>query len=137
MVRITPKDIQLVSHRLHVTAISRLPHFLCTTAAPGPPTGLRAMFTGSNTITVSWTPPSGGTPPTGYIIYYEATIGAADAGSATVSGASTSEHTFTNRNSGAYTVRIVALSTQLPSTVIETARSESICCDNYWLIHTV
>ena len=133
---ITPKDIQLVSHRLHVTAISRLPHFSCTTAAPGPPTGLRAMFTGSNTITVSWTPPSGGTPPTGYIIYY---VGGADTGSATVGGASTSELTITltNRNSGAYTVRIVALSTQLPSTVVETAGSESICCDNYWLIHTV
>ena len=138
MVRITPKDIRLVSHRLHVTAISGLPHFSYTTAAPSPPTGLRALlFTANNSIAVSWTPPSGGTPPTGYIIYYEATSGGADTGSATVNGASTSEHTFTNRNSGAYTVRIVALSTQLPSTVIETGGSESICCDNYWLIHTV
>ena len=138
MVRITPKDIRLVSHRLHVTAISRLPHFSCTTAAPSPPTGFRALlFTANNSIAVSWTPPSGGTPPTGYIIYYEATFGAADAGSATVSGASTSEHTITGRTRDTYTVRIVALSTQLPSTVIETAGSESICCDNYWLIHTV
>ena len=90
------------------------------TAAPGQPTGLRAMFTGSNTITLSWTPPSGGTPPTGYIIYYEDTGGGADTDSATVSGASTSEHTITGRASGEYTIRIVALSDQLPSTVATT-----------------
>ena len=90
------------------------------TAAPGPPTGLRAVFTGSNTITVSWIPPSGGTPPTGYSIYYEATSGGADTGNVTVGGASTSQHTITDRTRDAYTVRIVALSTQFPSTVATT-----------------
>ena len=40
--------------------------------------------------------------------------------SLTVGGASTSELTITDRASGAYTVRIVALSTQLPSTVATT-----------------
>ena len=92
--------------------------------APGQPTDLRAILV-SNTITVSWTPPSGGTPPTGYIIYYEATSGGADTGSDIVNGASTSEHTITGRASGPYTVRIMALSDQLPSTVTETISSES------------
>ena len=104
------------------------------TAAPGPPTDLRATFTVGNTITVSWTPPSGGTPPTGYIIYY---VGAADTGSVTVSGANTSEHTFTDRIRGAYTVRIVALSTQLPSTATTTGgESMSIVFTAYWYIRT-
>ena len=98
------------------------------TAAPSPPTDLRAiLITCSNSIAVSWTPPSGGTPPTGYIIYYEATSGGADTGSVTVSGASTSEHTITGRARYAYTVRIVALSDQIPSncsTVVETIHGE-------------
>ena len=90
------------------------------TAPPSPPTGFRAILTGSNTITVSWTPPSGGTPLTGYIIYYEATSGGADTDSVTVNGASTSQHTITGRTSDVYTVGIVALSTQLPSTMATT-----------------
>ena len=93
---------------------------LSYSTAPDPTTGLRVLITGNNGIVVSWTPPSGGTPPTGYIIYYEATIGAADTGSVIVNGTSTSEHTISGRASGAYTVRIVALSDQLPSTVTET-----------------
>ena len=95
-------------------------HFSSYTTAPSPPTDLRAMFTGNSTIAVSWTPPSGGTPATGYIIYYEATSGGADTGSVTVGGASTSEHTISGRASSAYTVRIMALSSQLPSNVTET-----------------
>ena len=94
--------------------------------APNRPSGLRALlFPGNNSIAVSWNPPSGDTPPTGYIIYYEDTSGGTDTGSVTVNGASTSEHTITGRTSGAYTVRIVALSTQLPSTVAITTGSES------------
>ena len=104
----------------------KLSDFSCITAAPGPPTGLRALlFPGKNSIAVSWTPPSGGILPTGYIIYYEATSGGADTGDVTVNGASTSEYTITGRTSGAYTVRIVALSSQLPSTVTITTGSES------------
>ena len=110
------------------------------TAAPGPPTGLRAMFTGSNTITVSWTPPSGGTPPAGYIIYYEANSGGADTGSFAVGGASTSELTITGRTRDAYTVRIVALSTQLPSNVVTTTttggESMSIVITAYSYVRT-
>ena len=102
--------------------------FSYITAVPSLPTDVRAILINcSNTIVVSWTPPSGGTPPTGYIIYYEATSGGADVGSATVSGASTSEVTITGRASGVYTVRIVTLSDQLPSncsTVIETIHGE-------------
>ena len=91
----------------------------CT--ASGHPTDLRAiLLTSIDTIIVSWTPPSGGTPPTGYIIYYEATSGGVDMGSVTVGGASISEHTITGRTSDAYNVRIVALSIQLPSMEAET-----------------
>ena len=93
---------------------------LSYSTAPDPTTGLKVLFTGNNSIAVSWTPPSGGTPPTGYVIYYEDTSGGADMGSVTVSGASTSELTIPGRASGAYTVRIVALSHQLPSNVTET-----------------
>ena len=103
--------------------------FDTTTAVPSPATDLRAvLITSSSSIVVSWTPPSGGTPPTGYIIYYEATSGGVDVGSATVSGASTSEVTITGRAGGVYTVRIVALSDQLPSNcsmVAETISGES------------
>ena len=95
---------------------------LIATAASSP-TDLRAFLV-SNNIAVSWTPPSGGTPPTGYVIYYEATSGGVDTDSVTVSGASTSEHTITGRTSGTYTVRIVTLSNQLPSAVIETTTGE-------------
>ena len=103
----------------------KLSDFSCITA-PNRPSGLRAfLFPGNDSIAVSWTPPSGGILPTGYIIYYEATSGGADTGSAAVSGASTSELTITGRTSGPYTVRIVALSTQLPSTVTITTGSES------------
>ena len=94
------------------------------TTAPGQPTDLRAILV-NNTVTVSWTPPSGGTPPTGYIIYYEATSGGADTGSVTVNGVGTSEDTITGRASGAYTVRIMALSAQLPSIMTETTSSKS------------
>ena len=90
--------------------------------APSPPTDLRALLsTGGNAITVYWTPPSGGFPPTGYMInYYETTDGGTDIGIFTVSGASTSEHTITGRAGDAYTISIVALSDQLPSTAIRT-----------------
>ena len=109
------------------------------TTAPSPPTGPRAIvITGSNSIVVSWTPPSGGTPPTGYSIYYEAISGGADTGSVTVSGARTSEVTITGRASGAYTVRIVALSDQLPSNVtaeINTTVGRSMPIVFYWYVH--
>ena len=95
------------------------------------------MFTGSSSIAVSWTPPSGDTPPTEYNIYY---VGGADTGSVTVGGASTSEVSITGRTRDAYTVRIVALSTQLPSTVATTTttggESMSIVFTAYWYIRT-
>ena len=92
---------------------------LSYTAAPSPPTDLSARFTSSSTISVSWTPPSGGATPTGYEIYYEATVGAADTGSVSVSGASVSQYTITGRTSDDYAIGIVALSANLPSTVTE------------------
>ena len=70
---------------------------------------------------MSWTPPSGGATPTGYEIYYEATVGAADTGSVSVSGASVSQHSIAGRTSDEYTIRIVALSAHLSSTVEQTA----------------
>ena len=104
------------------------------TDAPSPPTDLSAMFTGIN---VSWTPPPGGTLATEYSIYYEATSGGADMGSAAVGGASTS--VIPGRTSGAYTVRIVALSTQLPSTAATATttggESMSIVITAYSYIH--
>ena len=81
-------------------------------------------MTGTDAITVSWTPPSGGVPTTGYMIYYEHTSGGTDTGSVTVGGASISELTITGRTSDAYIVRIVALSDQIPSTVATTTSSE-------------
>ena len=55
-------------------------------------------------------------------------------GSVTVGGASTSEVTITGRASGVYTVRIVALSDQLPSNssmVTETISGESTFDKDY------
>ena len=93
--------------------------------APDPPTGLTASLAsgGGTTIFVSWTPPSGAT---GYMIYYEATDDPSDSSSVSV-GASITQHNFTNRDSATYTIRIVALSDQLPSTVAQTTtmRGES------------
>ena len=149
---VTPNiDVQAASisgMSIETSSIDMLPvflvygtHFSSYTTAPSPPTDLRAMFTGNSTIAVSWTPPSGGTPPTGYIIYYEATSGGADTGSATVSGANTSEVTITGRTSGAYTVRIVALSTQLPSNITETftagGESMSVVFTAYWYAYSL
>ena len=55
-----------------------------------------------------------------------------------VNGTSTSEHTITGRTRGSYTVRIVALSTHLPSTVATTTttggESMSIVFTAYWYI---
>ena len=83
---------------------------------------------GGTTIFVSWTPPSGGTTPTGYEIYYETTDDPTDSSSVSV-GASATQHNFVNRDSSAtYTIRIVAtLSTGLPSVVVQTTtmRGES------------
>ena len=59
-------------------------------------------------------------------------------GSVTVSGASTSEHIITGRASTVYTVRIVALSDQLPSNVtaeINTTVGRSMPIVFYWYVH--
>ena len=92
-------------------------------AAPSSPTDLEAfLFTGNNTIVVSWTPPSGGPTHTGYMIYYNAiaTSGEADMGSITFGGASIDEIRITGRTRDEYTVSILVLTDQLPSTVTET-----------------
>lgn len=68
---------------------------------------------------MSWTAPSGGATLTGYIVYYEATVGDTDRGSIVI-GASTTQQSIAGRASDDYSVRIVALSLQLPSTVAET-----------------
>ena len=76
---------------------------------------------------MSWTPPSGGAPPTGYVIYYEAIDDPSDSNSVSVD-TSITQLNIMNRNSAAYTIRIVAtLSMGLPSTVaqITTMRGES------------
>ena len=95
-------------------------------AASDPPTDVTAsLFPSSDNISISWTPPSGGIPPTGYMIYYEATAGGSDAGnSGVISG---SPYTLSGRTSDEYTIMIVALSAQLPSTAVQTTaiRGES------------
>lgn len=89
-------------------------------------------------MSVSWTPPSEGSQPTGYMIYYEATAGVFDVGSVTVSGGSTSQYRITVHDLvshvfaagvAEYTVKIVTLSAELPSTMAETTsiRGESNC----------
>ena len=89
------------------------------TDPPNPFTDLRAIrVVSSNTLSVSWTQYSGQPLPTGYISY-EATSGAIDTGTLTVS-ASASMQTISGRTRDAYTVRIAAISDQLPSTVVET-----------------
>lgn len=98
-----------------VIIIDRFIHY---TAAPNPPTDLRALLiTSSNTLSIAWTQSSsegGSTQPASYVIFYEATIGEADRRGYGVS-ASSSQAGIANRNSGQYMIRIVATSTQHPS----------------------
>ena len=98
--------------------------FTNLTDPPNPPLGVTAVFHSYNVMTVSWTPPSRGTIPTKYVIYYDAaTSGGADVGNVTVSDASTN---ITGRVCDAYTVRIMALSDQLPSTVVEVTAENGV-----------
>ena len=61
------------------------------------------------------------------MIYYEATSGGADTGSATVSDASITTYAITGRTRDMYTVRIVILSVYLPSIVVETSTMRGEC----------
>ena len=90
------------------------------TAAPNPPSDFEVLLINiSNTLSVSWTPPSGGLQPTKYIIYYSAIVGEADTGIMEVTNSSISHQEIPGRDKEVYTVRIVALSNQLPSIVVE------------------
>ena len=70
--RVTPDPIPSPSGRL--THISAATWRLCTITVrsgpltPLPPTGLYTSAINGNTITFRWTPPSGGSTPTGYAI---------------------------------------------------------------------
>ena len=90
------------------------------TEPPPAPTDVRALLLTNDTVAVSWTPPTRGTTPTGYMIRYEATAGEGDSGNVTVSGGNTSSKVIIDRSRPGYTVRIVALSAHLPSSVVET-----------------
>ena len=86
-------------------------------AAAAIPTGLTAKQLTQEPVSfrVSWTPPASLANLTGYRIYYS---GADDSGSVDV-GASATEVTIDNRTAGVtYTIRMVALSPDLPSPVV-------------------
>ena len=53
------------------------------------------------------------------MLYYIATVGENDVGSINVSGGSTGQHSISSRSRHEYIIKIVAVSPQLPSTVVE------------------
>ena len=84
-----------------------------STGAPDPPTGLSATQVGLTSIRVSWTAPVSGATVTGYRISYS---GGTDQGSVDV-GASATDHTITIAQPQSYSISIITLSSQLPSSV--------------------
>ena len=96
---------------MHFSTYYRI-SFVCTVA--GEPTGLRAAK-GSTTISVTWTTPSGGATPTGYVVYFEATDGGTDSGSETVTNGTIKQLLITGRNRSSYDISMVAVSAHLPS----------------------
>ena len=106
---------------MHFSTLESIP-FICTAA--GEPTGLRATKD-STTISVTWTIPSGGATPTGYVVYFEATDGGTDSGSETVTNGTIKQLLITGRNHSSYDISMVAVSTHLPSSIVGPVSTES------------
>ena len=84
------------------------------------PTGVTANRTGYNSVNVSWTAPSTGTPPAGYEVFYQLT-----GGGSIVSGGNTSntELTLTGLALGNYAIFVVGYGTE-GDPVLPSARSQ-------------
>jgi len=83
--------------------------------AAGSPTNVRATPTGTTGFNVSWTAPASGPAVTGYRIYYN---GGTDQGSRDAMAGDTTV-TISNRTWDlTYSIKLVALSNQLPSPVV-------------------
>ncbi len=84
-----------------------------TNVGTDPPTNVAAMQVGLTGFTVSWTPPN--TTPTGYVVFFQ---GGDDEGSVMVDSGSATVVTVDGRlNNRQYSITMVALSLDLPSTV--------------------
>ena len=96
-----------------ILSFSLLYHLFHLTAA-GLPTNVHAMPAGILGFKVSWTAPTSGATVTGYRVYYN---GGTDQGEAKADGTAVA---ITNRTWGlTYSIEIVALSSHLPSPVVE------------------
>ena len=101
--------------------------------AAGEPTRLNAVdLLDTERILVTWTAPSG--PVTGYTVFLQ------PGGVQETASAAATSHMFTNVQSGmSYMVTMVALSDQLPSSVVGPVSPTSKCLSLLWLalgIHT-
>jgi extracellular elastinolytic metalloproteinase len=78
-----------------------------TVGAAQPPTGLFISSVVGNTVTLGWTPPSGGSPPTGYVL--EGGIDPGEVGASIPTGSAVPTFTFV-APSGAFYIRLHTLS---------------------------
>ena len=102
--------------------------FFCPSSAADPPSDITATRDPptATSITVSWSVPSTGATPTGYIIHYQAD---GDAGSMTInSGATTTAVIAVLSTELVYDITMQTLSTMLPS-----AWSSTITSGSEWL----
>ena len=91
-----------------------IPHYL--PPAPSSPSGVIVSQNGVDSVQVSWTPPSGEPPVTGYIIYYHQQDGR-HTGSVMARATATTA-TIAGLIPGAtYSITMMATSSMLPSTV--------------------
>jgi hypothetical protein len=74
---------------------------------PAAPTGLTASISGS-TVSISWTAPSGGTPPQGYVLYAGTAPGLSNVGMASTNATGL---VVPNVPDGIYYIRVVSVST--------------------------
>ena len=101
--------------------------------APNPPTNLHAtVIVNRGVIVLSWIPPVSGVTPTGYMIYYNTSLGGIDVGRVLVNVTNASEYVISGRSSDVYAIRIVALSSHLPSEVAEVIAIASECVYKYY-----
>ena len=85
-----------------------------TSPALSPPSAVNVSQNGLDSVLVSWTPPSGESDVTGYIIYYQQDGGQRISENA---GATATTATITGLIAGAtYSISMVATSRTLPST---------------------
>ena len=83
----------------------------------GTPTGVTASRTGYNSIRVTWTAPSTGTPPAGYEVFYQSTGSSAG-------NTSDTELTLTNLAVGSYSMYVVGFGAE-GDPVLPSARSQT------------